>query len=93
MEASSKKTLCKLNFVMNASWKNRRSHVKEFIRRCPISQNLKINNKEKQYIPPCTLSADRPIMKRINVDSLGPFKEDEDGYCYVRCVINYWHLY
>ena len=85
MEVSSKETIRKLDLV-NAAWKNRRSHVKEFIRRCPICQKLKIT-KEKQFIPPYTLSADGP-MKRINVDSLGPFKEDEDGYCYVLAIID-----
>ena len=67
-------------------WPYKRSHVREFIRKCPCCQKQNVL-KIKTFTRPFTLARYEP-MECLNVDAIGPLQADEDGNQYTLVVID-----
>jgi transposase InsO family protein len=67
------------------SWLYMRAHVSLFIKRCPCCQKMSVL-KPPIHMHPFTAASYGP-MYRLNVDTLGPFPEDEYGFQYILVVI------
>ena len=71
-------------------WYSMRSDVKQFIRECPQCQFMlaaKLALHQKRPIQPGNLAVGRP-MDKVNIDTVGPFEEDEDGNRYIMAFID-----
>jgi hypothetical protein len=68
------------------TWPKMRAHVKQFVSRCPTCQKL-------SFVKPLitaqkfTLSTSNP-MECINIDSIGPLSEDQNGNKYIIVIID-----
>ena len=65
---------------------NLRKHVDEFIKKCPCCQKmnfLKVPVHTKHF----TVASYEPH-QRLNIDTMGPFEQDEKGYKYILVVID-----
>ena len=63
-----------------------RTYVKEFIDKCPVCQKL---STLKVPIQAHTFTtATYEPHQRLNMDTIGPFPDDEDGYCYILVIID-----
>ena len=63
-----------------------RTYVKEFIDKCPVCQKL---STIKVPIQAHTFTtATYEPHQRLNMDTIGPFPDDEDGYCYILVIID-----
>ena len=63
-----------------------RQMVKEFIKKCDTCQKLEQRAREVNTQPYTT--GGMRLFERINVDTIGPFKEDEDGNKYVVVIVD-----
>ena len=79
------KTLNKLE-ALYPSWTYMREHVRRFIRQCPCCQKMS-QLKTPIHTLNFTSAAYEP-MERVNVDSIGPLPEDENGYKYIIVMID-----
>ena len=68
------------------TWDNMRAHIRQFIRQCPICQKLSYIKVPIQTHP-FTVSSYAP-MDKINIDYLGHFPTDPDGYRYIMVVVD-----
>jgi transposase InsO family protein len=78
------RTLSKVQLILNKEkvfWPSKRADVKEYIKTCPACQFLS-DIKIKVNISPYNVTVSAP-MERINLDTLGPFEEDEHGNTYI----------
>ncbi len=62
-------------------WPYMRRHVRSFIDHCPFCQKMR-NIQSVIQTRPFTTASYQP-MSRINVDTIGPLPEDEQGNCYI----------
>jgi transposase InsO family protein len=63
-----------------------RTYIKEFIDKCPVCQKL---STLKVPIQAHTFTtATYEPHQRLNMDTIGPFPDDEDGYCYILVIID-----
>ncbi len=67
-------------------WLNRRAHVKQFIRDCPLCQKMSFIKVPIQTHP-FTTSTYRP-MERLNIDSIGPLPIDSEGFQHIMVVVD-----
>jgi len=70
----------------NHDWPQMRQHARQFIRQCDVCQKAS-DTKIKMNVPLFTTSTYDP-MERLNIDTIGPLTEDEDGYKYILVVID-----
>jgi transposase InsO family protein len=68
------------------SWASRATDVQMFIRRCPCCQKMKLL-KAPIVTNPYTVATYHP-MDRLNIDTIGPMPEDQEGYKYIVVVID-----
>jgi len=71
-------------------WFTMRQDVKRFIHDCPQCQFMqasKLDLLNKVQIHPFNMTVGRP-MDRINIDTIGPFKEDDSGNKYIMVFID-----
>jgi transposase InsO family protein len=63
-----------------------RTYIKEFIDKCPVCQKL---STLKVPIQAHTFTtATYEPHQRLNMDTIGPFPDDDDGYCYILVIID-----
>ncbi len=67
-------------------WPTKRLNIKEYIKTCKACQFMS-DIKLKVHIAPYNVSVSSP-MDWINIDTLGPFDEDEDGNTYIIVAID-----
>ena len=67
-------------------WPRMRSHVTEFVRRCPACQKM-TDLKKLIHGHPFTLSTFEP-MAHLQIDTIGPLEEDEEGFVYIIVIID-----
>ena len=73
-------------------WPNMRKDVQHFLAQCPCCQKNRMtpfNGLVSKY----TLSTTSGPMKRLSIDTVGPFPEDEEGNMYVLVVIDNFSRY
>ena len=68
-----------------------REYVRTFIRQCPFCQKMK-ELRTPIISSPFTTSSLEP-MHTLNVDTIGPFPETEDGYKYIINIIDKFTRY
>ena len=68
------------------SWAYMRSHVKSFIKQCPLCQKMAVLKSQIQTTPFVT-SAYEP-MERINLDTIGPLPPSRSGYTYILVLVD-----
>jgi len=71
-------------------WSSMRSDVRNFIRHCPacqFMQSSKLAIHSKRSVHPFNMCVGRP-MDRINIDTIGPFPQDEEGNKYIMVFID-----
>ena len=71
-------------------WSSMRTDVRNYIHKCPQCQFMtaaKVDIHERRSVHPFNMSVGKP-MDRINIDSIGPFPEDEEGNKYVMVFID-----
>ena len=74
------RTLHKLN-LLNQNWKNRREHVKRFIKQCQCCEKM-----SRIKVPIQTLkftTSTYGVWDQINIDTIGPLPADEWGNTYI----------
>ena len=86
------KTLCLLKDKLLPSkwWYTMRQDVKQFINECPncqFMQAAKLAITKRAQIQPYNMATGQP-MDRINIDTIGPFNEDDDGNKYIMVFID-----
>ena len=73
-------------------WKNMQKDVKNFVAQCPCCQKNRMtpfSGKVSKY----TLSTTSGPMKRLSIDTVGPFPEDDEGNMYVLVAIDNFSRY
>lgn len=68
------------------NWATRSTDVQMFIRRCPCCQKMKLL-KTPIITNPYTVATYHP-MDRLNIDTIGPMPEDQDGFKYIIVIID-----
>ncbi len=63
-----------------------REHVRRFIRECPCCQKM-IYLKISIHAHPFTVASYEPF-ERVEMDTIGPLPEDEEGYKYILVIID-----
>ena len=67
-------------------WPGMRGHVRQFLRQCPNCQKNSFNT-APVYTAPFTLSTTEP-MQTISIDTIGPIKQDEEGYQHILVIVD-----
>ena len=80
------RTLKLLRERAERKWPQMRTHVRDFIRKCPHCQFM-ADNKIKINLQPYHVMTWRP-MDRLNIDHIGPFPEDDQGNKYILVCID-----
>ena len=73
-------------------WARMRKDVQSFIAQCPCCQKNRMTP-FRGVVSRYTLSTTSGPMKRLSVDTVGPFPEDEDGNMYILVVIDNFSRY
>ena len=76
----------------NKRWPNMRKDIQNFIAQCPCCQKNRMTP-FTGVVSKYTLSTKTGPMKRLSIDTVGPFPEDEDGNIYILVVIDNFSRY
>ena len=72
-------------------WRGAERELRQFIKECPVCQKLARTNKGIVTVP--FTSSDYLPMRKLNVDSMGPFDADAQGNIYIIVVIDCFSRY
>jgi hypothetical protein len=68
-------------------WSGMRGHIRQFIKQCPNCQKNSFAPTPAVHTAPFTLAARQP-MEIISIDTIGPIKQDDDGYEYILVIVD-----
>ena len=74
------------------TWRNMRKDVQHFLAQCPCCQKNRMTP-FRELVSKYTLSITSGPMKRLSIDTVGPFPEDEEGNQYILVVIDNFSRY
>ena len=71
---------------LGENWPYMRQQIRSFIRTCPLCQKM-------SYLkPPITImgytTSSKAPMERLNIDTIGPLPQDEEGHCHIIVIID-----
>lgn len=73
--------------VQDNKWPFMRNHVKRFVRSCAVCQKHSERHVPEVRTERFTVNALQP-MELVSIDTMGPFQESKQGYCFVVVIID-----